>query len=254
MSLLNTTLQTIVVRLRDMSGNVTQQKLHNRVFDAYEAKALVFEAITAEQQAVMQQYAGAIPPLHPVGQPLLVDSWSDLVQIHRDGNLYQLLPRRARNNPSYNVLRAICSSTGSPFQMEHRVDPIDYKFVFRAADFDCRTQFNVQHQDKVPASIWFDGILKAPTASGLLSFHNSLTPAHVNNIAGTEQFLRQWSNQPADGDRHRQIKQLYLDLLAKPTLMFLGTNAVPGRELLNYAKSKNVFIYAKKGLHYLYHA
>lgn len=254
MSLLNTTLQTLVVRLRDMSGNVTQQKLHNRVFDAYEAKSLVFEAITPDQQVVMRQFKGIIPPNHPVGQPILLDSWNDLVGIHKDANLYQLLPRRAKNNASYNVMRAITCSAGSPFTMEHRVDPIDYKFVFRAADFDFRNQFNATNVDKVTPSIWFDGILKAPAASALVSVHTTLSPAHISNMAGTLCFLKQWCQQPVDGDRHRQLKELYNELLAKPTMLFLGTHSVPGRELLNAAKSKNVFVYAKKGSQYVYHA
>ncbi|CCW64415.1 unnamed protein product [Phytomonas sp. EM1] len=254
MSLLNTTLQTLVVRLRDMSGNVTEQKLHNRVFDAYEAKSLVFEAITPEQQMAMLQFGGTIPPSHPAGQPILIDSWNDLTSIHKEGNLYQLLARRARNNSGYNVMRAICSSAGSPFTMDHRVDPVDYKFTFRAADFEIRNKFNAENQDKVPTTIWFDGILKAPKASALVGCYHSLSPAHVNNMAGTVQFLKGWVHTPSDGDRHRQLKELYASLLSNPTHMFLGANAVPGKELLNYAKSKNVFIYAKKGMRFLYHA
>lgn len=74
MSLLNTTLQTLIVRVRDMNGIITQQKLHTRIFDAYEAKALVFEAITPQQQIAMQQYNGVIPPFHPAGQPIVLDS------------------------------------------------------------------------------------------------------------------------------------------------------------------------------------
>lgn len=237
-----------------MSGNVTPQKLHNRVFDAYEAKSLVFEAITPEQQQVMKHYGGVIPAMHPVGQPILIDSWNDLLAVHKDANLYQLLPRRARNNSSYNVMRAICASKGSPFAMEHRADPIDYKFAFRAADFDFRNKFNSSNEDKVPQTIWFDGIMKTPTASALVSFHNSLSPAHINNAAGTSNFLKAWVKEPVDGDRHRQLKQLYTELLAKPTFIFVGTNSLPGRELLNYAKSKDVFLYAKKGDVYAYHA
>lgn len=254
MSLLNTTLQTIIVRLRDMSGNVTPQKLHNRVFDAYEAKSLVFEAISLEQQAVMRQCGGKIPHAHPVGNPILINSWADLVRIHKNTNLYQLLPRRARSNESYSVLQAICASNGSPFKMEHRVDPIDYKFVFRAADFEERTKFNTQSQDKVPANIWFDGLLKAPTASALLSYHHSLSPAHVNAIAGTEQFLKQWIKNPTDGDRHRHLKQLYSELFRQPVMLFLGCHTAPGREIINYSRSKNIFIYGRKGLQYVYHA
>lgn len=253
MSLLNTTLQTIVVRLKDMSGNVTAQKLHNRVFDAYEAKSLVFESISPQQQQVMREHGGKIPHLHPVGQPKLVNSWSELVAEHTDTHLYQLLPRRARSNESYSVLQAICASKGSPFTMDHRVDPIDYKFVFRAADFNERNKFNGENQDKVPPQIWFDGILKAPKASALLSVHHSVSPVHVNAMAGTHNFLTQWAKQPSEGDRHRQIKQLYSDLFRYPLMMLLGCNTPLGREIINYARSKNVFIYGKKGSEYVYY-
>lgn len=253
MSLLNTTLQTIVVPLRDMSGNVTQQKLHNRIFDAYEAKSLVFESITAEQQAVMQQYKGLIPPQHPVGQPTLIDTWNDLVANHKEGNLYQLLPRRAKTNASYSVIRAVCMSANSPFTMEHRVDPIDYKFVFRAADFDVRNEYNAKNQDKVPATIWFDGLLSSPTDSGLVSCFPSVSTANINQMAGTVAFLREWVKLPTDGDRHRQLRLLYSALLSKRTHAFVGTTTTPSKELMNYAKSKSVFVYVKKGAHYVFH-
>ncbi|AIO02130.1 hypothetical protein LPMP_345110 [Leishmania panamensis] len=253
MSLLNTTLQTLVVRLRDMSGNVTQQKLHNRVFDAYEAKSLVFQAISPAQQAVMKQYRGRIPPLHPVGQPLMVDSWSELVELHKPDNEYQLLPRRARNNSAYAVMSAICCSAGSPFEMDHRLEPADFKLAFKSqADHDARMTFNLKNTDKVPQTIFLDGLMEAPKASALVSFHNVLTPTHVNTLAGIVQFLREWCREPTDGDRHRQLKLCFKSLLEKPTHLFLGTNAVPGRELLNYAKGKSIFVYAKKGMEYQY--
>ncbi|KAG5492412.1 hypothetical protein GH5_01332 [Leishmania sp. Ghana 2012 LV757] len=253
MPLLNTTLQTLVVRLRDMSGNVTHQKLHNRVFDAYEAKSLVFQVISPAQQVVMKQYSGRIPPLHPVGQPIMVDSWSELVELHKPENEYQLLPRRARNNNAYAVMSAICCSAGSPFEMDHCLEPADYKLVFKTqGDQDARTAFNISHTDKVPQVIFLDGLMEAPKASALVSFHNILTPAHVNNLAGIEKFLRGWCREPIDGDRHRQLKLGFSSLFGKSTHLFLGTNAAPGRELLNYAKSKNIFVYAKKGMAYQY--
>lgn len=256
MSLLNTTLQTLVVRLRDMSGNVTPQKLHNRIFDAYEAKSLVFEAITVEQQQAMQQYGGVVPLGHPAGQPILIDNWNELVAVHQDGNLYQLLPRRARSNASYSVMRAICGSAGSPFTMEHRVDPIDYKFVFRAADFEHRNQYNAKNADKVPQTIWFDGILSCKTDSGLVMCHPSVSPQHVNTLAGTIQYLKEWAQMPCDGDRHRQLRQLYSQLLiTTPRVhLFIGTVSTPGKEILNYAKSKGIHVYVKKGTQFLFHS
>ncbi|KPA86671.1 putative mitochondrial hypothetical protein [Leptomonas pyrrhocoris] len=253
MALLNTTLQTLVVRLRDISGNVTQQKLHNRVFDAYEAKSLAFEVITPAQQAVMQQFGGRIPQLHPIGQPLLVDSWAELVQLHKPENQYQLMPRKARSNGAYGVLKAICWSAGSPFTMENCLEPMDYKLVFKAAqDHEVRNEFNLKNADKVSQTIFLDGLMQSPAASALLMFQNSLTPGHVNSLMGCHQFLSFFMKLPDDGDRHRQLKENYRALLANPTHLFLGTNTVPGRELLNYAKSKNIFVYAKKGLVYQY--
>lgn len=252
MSFLNTSLQTLVVRLSDMSGNVTRQKLHNRVFDAYEAKALVFEAITPAQQLVMKQFKGIIPPAHPVGPPVLVDSWSELVSVHSDENLYRLLPRRCRSNSSYAVLRAICDSAGTPFTMEDRVDPLDYKVAFRGADMDIRSSFNVKSTDKLPANIWFDGILKSKNVTGLLSFHNTISTAQVSGLAGTEQFLREWITNISDSDKFRQVKELYANLLKQPTLLFIGTNVTPSRETLNIAKTKNTYIYVKKGMRYSY--
>ena len=254
MSLLNTTLQTVVVRLRDMSGNVTQQKLHNRIFDAYEAKSLVFEAITTEQQAVMAQYKGNIPPMHPVGQPTLLENWNELVQIHNEKNIYQLLPRRAKTNASYSVMRAICQSPGSPFTMDHRVDPIDYKFVFRATDMDARNEYNAKAVDKVGPSIWYDGLLSTPTDAGIIMCHGNLSTAQISQTAGSVAFMKEFCLQPSEGDRHRQLRDLYKKLLSVRTHIFCGTNVAPGRELLNFAKSKGVFVYAKKGAQYVFHA
>jgi hypothetical protein len=253
MSLLNSTLQTLVVRLRDISGNVSQQKLHNRVFDAYEAKSLAFEVITPAQQAVMQQFGGRIPQLHPVGQPLLVDSWVELLALHKPENQYQLVPRKARSNEAYGVLKAICASAGSPFSIEHCLEPSDYKFVFKAAeDLEIRSAFNSKNQDKVPQIIFPDGLMKSPTATALLMFQKSLTPASVNNLSGMYQFLTEFVKTPLESERYRQIKEIYSHFFTGPTHLFLGTNTTPGRDLLNYAKSKNIFVYSKKGTIYQY--
>lgn len=252
MSLLNTSLQTLVVRLRDMSGNISQSKLHNRVFDAYEAKALVFEALTPAQQVVMKQFNGIIPPQHPAGQPLVIENWTELIQIHREDILYQLLPRRAKNNAGYSVMQAICHSAGSPFTMEHRVDPNDLKMVFRDKDIEYRNQFNAKSADKITTHIWFDGLLTNATDSGLIMCYGSITAAHINNMAGTLQFLREWINEPSEGDRHRQTRDGYKKMLEGRPHLFLGTLGTPGRELLTYAKSKGVYIYSKRGSQYVF--
>ena len=250
MSLLNSTLQTLVVRLRDMSGHITNQKLHNRIFDAYEAKSLVFEALTPQHQMVMNQFRGQVPPQHPVGPPVLIENWQGLMEVHNEQNIYQLMPRRAKTNAAYLVMSAVCASNGSPFTMESRLDPIDYKFMFKAADQEFKNQFNAKNPDKVRDSIWFDGLMKSENDSALVMCHHAVSPANLNTIVGTHTFLKQWSQEPADGDRHRDLKKAWGDLLKLRTHVFCGCVTPPNRELLNYAKSKGIFIYAKKGLRY----
>ncbi|EPY42514.1 hypothetical protein AGDE_01409 [Angomonas deanei] len=200
----------------------------------------------------MAKYGGVVPPMHPVGQPILLDSWNELISLHSDKNIYQLLPRRAKSNNGYALIKSICCSAGSPFTMEHRVDTTDYKLSFRAADYDIRNQFNASNQDKVPHNIWFDGILKAPNASALISFSPTISNSHVSTLVGSHQFLREFIKQPAVGDRHRQLKELYAEVFTKPTLLFLGTTVAPGRDLVNSAKGKNVFVYCKKGRDFVY--
>lgn len=236
-----------------MSGNVSQSKLHNRVFEAYEAKSLVFEAISPTQQFVMRQFNGLIPSQHPVGQPVLIENWNELLQVHGDGNLYQLLPRRAKTNASYSVMQSICHNAGSPFTMDHRVDPNDLKMVFRDKDIEYRNQFNAKNQDKITSNIWFDGIISNATDTGFVMCYGSVTAAHINNLAGTLAFLREWINEPSEGDRHRHTRDGYKKMLSGRTHLFIGTLGTPGRELLSYAKSKGVYIYAKRGFQYVFH-
>jgi hypothetical protein len=247
MSLLNSTLQTAVLRLRDLTGNVTTQKIHNRIFDAYEAKSLVFELITPAQQQVMRQYGGVIPVHHPVGLPTVIDGWPELMAAHNENNIYQLLPRRAKTNASYAVMRAVCSAPNSPFTMDNRSDPLEMKFVFRAADYEYKQAFNQRNTEKVGNNIWFDGILKNETDTGLIMCHHVVSPQHINTMVGTIAFLREWVASESDGDRHMQMKKAWKDMLGKRYHLFCGTSTTPAKDLVAFAKSKNVYLYAKKG-------
>jgi hypothetical protein len=251
MSLINSTLQSTVVRLRDITGNVTVQKIHSRIFDAYEAKSLVLEALNPEQQQVLAAFNGIIPPLHPVGQPAVLDKWEDLMALHNDSMLYQLLPRRARTNAAYSVMRAVSSSTGSPFRMEDRYDPLETKFVFRAADQEAKQAFNNKSSEKVGSSIWLDGILRNAKHTGLVMAHPAASPAHVNQLVGTVQFLKEWSSVP-DGDRHRDLRTKWKELLSNQTHLFIGSSALPAKDLVAFARGKGVHLYAKRNNEYIF--
>jgi hypothetical protein len=247
MSLINSTLQTATLRFRDITGNVTMQKVHSRIFDAYEAKSLVLEALSVAQQHALLQFGGKVPPQHPSGPPVVLDNWADLMQLHKDSNLYQLLPRRAKTNSAYQVMRAVCSSTGSPFAMEDRFDSLELKFVFRAADQEAKQAFNNKNAEKVGGAVWFDGILKTSSDVALIMAHPVASPAHVNQLCGTVQFLREWSVGDPDGDRHKQMKQAWKDVLQRRTHLIIGTGQIPARDMVTFARGKGVHLYARKG-------
>lgn len=252
MSLINSTLQTTVLRLRDLTGNITAQKIHNRIFDAYEAKSLVLEMLTPDQQRILHACNGAIPTGHAVGQPMVIDTWADLMQVHTQHNLYQLLPRRAKSNAAYQVMRAVCCSPGSPFIMDQRYDPLELKFMFRQADQEVKQAFNNKSAEKVGSVIWFDGVLRNDTDTGLVMAHPAISPASINGLVGMVTFLREWSNEPSDGDRHRQMKAAWKEVLAKRTHMFCGSGNVPAKDLVTFARNKGVHLYVRRGTQYVY--
>jgi hypothetical protein len=252
MSLINSTLPTAILRLRDITGNVTVQKVHSRIFDAYEAKSLVLESISVPQQQVFQQFGGNIPAGHPAGQPLVIDNWAELSKQHTEQNLYRLMPRRAKSNAAYQVMRAVCCSHGSPFKMEDRYDPLEVKFVFRAADQDVKQAFNAKSAEKVGGNIWLDGILKGKDDTCLIMAHPAASPAHVNQLYGTVQFLREWSGTDLNSERHRQLKVAWGELLKKRTHLVIGSGTVPAKDLVAFAKGKGTHIYARRGNEYVF--
>ena len=115
--LLHSSLQTIPINLVDMTGRVTAQRLTARAFDVYESKSLVFSWLQRGATGSTTE--------------TLISSMEELAKVHRAENIYSLLPRRARTNSAYLVMRAICGEVGTPFTMDMREDPMDYRLVFR---------------------------------------------------------------------------------------------------------------------------
>ena len=252
MSLINTTLQTLNLRMRDMIGYVSMQRLHSRIFDAYEVKSLVLESMSEDQQRVLVANGGSIPPLHPIGQPLVIESWPELVAQHRETNLYQLQPRRARSHAAYSVMRAVCASRGTPFSFDDRTDPIDCKLVFRPPDFEFRNAFNARNPEKVGTLVQFDGLLRTERDTGVMYCFPHVTPAQINNIVGTVAFLREWSADSGDTERHRELKTKWGAMLSRRTHQFIGSQSALNKEVLAFAKAKNVHLFVRKGASYVY--
>ena len=254
MSVLNTSLQTMVVDFRDMSGTVGQTKLHSRVFDAYEAKHLVFEAITADQVAVLEKNNNVIPPNHPVGLPYLIENWTELQQFHRQGNQYQLLPRLARNNAGYSVLQGICMCGGSPFDMKDRVDVNNYKVVMRNGTdmIDFRNTFNQKNADKLIGHVWFDGMMVGKKDTAFVSCHPTVTPAQIQGLSATVQFLIEWSNDSGDWSQLRDQRRLQQQALQNKHHLFLGSANNPGREIINMARQRGIHIFVKRGPRFIF--
>lgn len=249
MSLVNTTLQTLNLRMRDMMGNIYHQKLHSRIFDAYDVKNLVLESLSVNQQKVLVAHGGAIPAQHPVGQPSVIENWQDLAATFDPANLYQLQPRRARSNTAYNAIRAITACAGSPFRMEDRADPNDYKLMFRPPDFEYRNQFNMRNPEKVGTSVQFDGLLRTDTDTAVIQcYSHHISIQQVNMMVGTVAFLRAWSGDTGETERHRDLKAKWGLLLSRRTHSFIvcGQQATLSKEILTYAKTKNVHMFVKK--------
>jgi hypothetical protein len=247
MSLINSTLPTLNLRMRDLMGNVYTQRLHSRIFDAYEVKSLVLEALNENQQRVLFAHGGVIPAQHPVGPPLVLESWADLAACHRPTNLYQLLPRRARSYAAYQVARSICACPGSPFTMDQRVDPIDLKLIFRPPDFEFRAAFNARNPEKVGTSVQFDGLLRTDTDTGLVMCFSHVTPAQINTFVGTVAFLRAWAADTVESERHRDLKGKWGTMLSRRTHCFIAVQQpVVSKDALAFAKAKNVHVFAKR--------
>lgn len=249
MSLINTTLQTLNLRMRDMMGNVYQQKLHSRIFDAYDVKNLVLESLNVSQQKVLVAHGGHIPPQHPIGQPAVIEGWQELAAQHTAENLYQLQPRRARSNAAYQAIRCIAALPGSPFKMDDRVDPIEYKLIFRPPDFDYRNQFNMRNPEKVGTSVQFDSLLRTEADTAVIQCYNHhISIQQVNTMVGTVAFLRAWSGDTGETERHRELKAKWGMLLSRRTHSFIVCcqQATLSKEILTYAKSKNVHMFVKK--------
>jgi len=250
MSLINTTLGTLNLRMRDMMGQVYYSKLHARIFDAYDVKNLVLECLSENQQKVLIAHGGTtIPPQHPVGQPTVIENWQELEKYHKPTNLYQLQPRRARSNMAYQAIRSITACPGSPFSMDDRLDPVDYKLMFKPPDFEYRNQFNMRNPEKVGTSVQFDGLLKTETDTGIIQcYSNHISIQQVNMMVGSVAFLRAWSADTGETERHRDLKAKWGIMLSKRTHYFLvaGQQGSFGKEILNYAKTKNVHLFAKK--------
>lgn len=249
MSLINSTLPTLNLRMRDMMGNIYHSRLHSRIFDAYDVKNLVLECMSVDQQKVMVAHGGQIPSQHPIGHPLVIENWQELETHHLDTNLYQLQPRRARSYAAYQAIRAIVAMPGSPFVMEDRIDPIDYKLIFRPPDFEYRNQFNMRNPEKVGTSVQFDGLLKTELDTAVIQCYNHhVSIQQVNNMVGTVAFLRAWSGDTGETERHRELKAKWGALLSKRTHSFIVAcqQASFSKEILTYAKTKNVHMFVKK--------
>ena len=257
---LNSSLQFVQLRIRDVTGTVVCHKIQSRLFDQYDAKSLVLECIPPQLAMAMYQNRGHIPEKHPYGQPFVVDSWQDLLDLHSDKNVYQLTPRKAKSNTAYSALRGLCALPNSPFTMEHRGDLNETKLQLREKDHEFKQAYN--ERQTLPAQrmmgnfIAFDGVMKAPHDAALLSVAPGIaTPMAINHLLGTVAFLREF-NAPGmhTENQHKTFKDAIRGLIDPPRTLHLVVASQGGtvpRETLAYAKAKRVVVLCKKGPHFV---
>lgn len=260
MSLVNSTLPMLNLRMLDMVGHVSYQRLHARIFDAYDVKSLVLEMYTPQQQRALVQLkraaaassggVAAAAAAAAAVSPAVIENWAELEASFKPTNLYQLRPRRARTNTAYQAIRGIVACPGSPFTMEDRADPSDLKLLFKPPDFEYRNQFNARNPEKVGTAVQFDGLLRTNSAIGLLMCHQHVTPAQVNSIVGSITFLREWASDAAEAERHKELKTKWQQLLSRQQWTFLASNTVVNKDVLSYARGKQVCVFVRRGLNF----
>ena len=251
----------IPIDILQMSGEVTREQIFDEVFDGHRLRRLV---LSTNMRNVDLAQGPKLP------RDIVVTSFGQLARVHKPHYQYKLLPLMCSGFPAFAALQGICGSPGSPFQIEHRRDPLPVKFGFagpahrdQLADlfFD---QFS-EEEKKLPNSakrppvtgIQYDGVLisKASpgfrdTSCGLMCITDSISAKVLQEFYCMQRLL--WS--PLNAKQSMSVP-LYMDLVrSKNRFHFLATKQplTNRSSLLALAKEKNIFIYEQQGDEFLF--
>lgn len=105
--------ELIPLRILQLSGEVTHEKIYDEVFDGHKLRRLIL-------MTHMEGTDGSLGP--KLGKDVMVENFSKLKRIHQPHYLYKLLPLLCDRHETFSCIQGIVSSAGSPFALEDRKD------------------------------------------------------------------------------------------------------------------------------------
>ena len=108
-----------------LTGQVTTEALCDVYLTGVKLRRLVFMTCM-QSTAAFAHKAGRAVPLLP--KDVIVSTWETFQRVHQPHFVYRLLPLRCASPAAFAAIQAIVTSPGSPFTLEHRQDPVPYRF------------------------------------------------------------------------------------------------------------------------------
>ncbi|KPI86712.1 hypothetical protein ABL78_4228 [Leptomonas seymouri] len=102
----------VPVRIMQLNGKVFHENLLASAFVGYQKRRL----------ALMTYTAGQDPRLPRLPRDIIVPTYASLLKIHQPHFMYRLLPLLSADVETFAAMQSICSSQGSPFTIQDRVD------------------------------------------------------------------------------------------------------------------------------------
>ncbi|KPA75310.1 putative mitochondrial hypothetical protein [Leptomonas pyrrhocoris] len=120
----------VPLRVMQLNGKVFHENVLARTFLGYKLRRL----------ALMTYTAGQDPRLPRLPRDIIVPTFASLLKIHQPHFMYRLLPLLSADVETFAAMQSICSSSGSPFSLQDRVDASVLNF--RLLNMCC-------HRDKI---------------------------------------------------------------------------------------------------------
>jgi hypothetical protein len=242
--LLNTSLQSLMTNVVDVNGRLTKQKLHNRIFAAYEQKNLTL-LLRPRDKAAGQTTASAFSDIP-------IDSWDSFAKSYHPDNVYELVPRKTRSTHAFMVVTALVNTPHSPFAMEHREDPHDYKLIFREPEQPAAKKWNATQGEKYKSTLGhgviYDGILNARDAAAVILCGQDWNDKLLLQGACWICYMQEWVNS-SNAARYNELQSRWRSLLRKKNGLHIVVSAdrgTPNIALQGLAAQHNILLYARR--------
>lgn len=259
---MTTTLPHMSLRIRDVMGTVSEHLVHQRSLEAWAAKGLSLLTSSIPANA-------PIPGPELMRQDLLtgaiVNNWPQLLDQHSKVKVFQLVPRKARNNLALELMRTVILSANSPFTIEHRYMVEEFKLQVKEGEGLSTATQHLEHlkttgltefaQALVQNGYGFDGLLIGPSDAAIFCVTpgSSVTPTAlaVARPAAIAHFVRFFLPNRAGAFRKAQGK--WESVMSKRLHLFYGTDASSVHPDVAAAAAKaGVHVYVRKGQQLLF--